>query len=543
MKMELDLPFIYKRLCQCSSPEEFDELACETLRTIGLWRLNSYLTKAQSDFVVALASLLVPKRYKNPFKKVISGSNVIIEGTECLGLINFAETLSSHGRHLYGLVILYAISYLAKEIQFSEKEFDFSGYLKQVASPIESKIALQRVVKGYSDPKWRIPITGSEGNLGMVGILAPWIILLKHDIRHHEIFKRDVFKGPSDIVSISKNQYIETIIHEIYHFWQSISCSFLYKLSLYYFDIMRTIKEYLSISEDKDLIKAPIKISLPKLNLYVSPKTKIDNINWVYLVEGMATYQETRFVLQYSNQAHDLEDYLDKKYPDPEYKEAYEFTSKIIGKQRAFNYFPAICFYSLCTNDPVDSFSKILNISNYLEPVVKMKDAVKNIRGLIKNKLSLKYETALSCSNQYRSHPILVNYLNQIEKQFPEDHEFPFIFPVDYSNETVLAKFFMPPLIFHSHGLVKMALGIEIDTAKTLALSAAMIGASRIMIYPELSESFVLACPYKNCPYWGLKVCNKYYYFPHDWHECDFPDLFEEIFKWKLNNVFENYLT
>lgn len=163
-------------------------------------------------------------------------------------------------------------------------------------------------------------------------------------------------------------KYLETIIHEMFHFFQIVTSGYMYNYSL---DITNEMVD-LYFSKNKTLAKYFISGNFPKSTTHLINLTKKindfeqNNLAPIHLMEGMALFAQCMH--KTNKQGNDLisPEYFLKvinfynRY-NKIYSSAYTSLCNAIGNENAFFIFPSLVYYCLQLSRPAYAFVIIKN--------------------------------------------------------------------------------------------------------------------------------------------------------------------------------------
>jgi hypothetical protein len=194
----------------------------------------------------------------------------------------------------------------------------------------------------------------------------------------YEEFNR-IKRGNESRRSRSDKDLIEAISHETFHFLQMCTTGFLYSFAL---DLYESIKQCVPKDiKDPSEIDAACVPSEVRKNLNFALERLYhegpEGLSILSIVEGAALLFQKR-LHWIGISAEGFEEILDQSAPSKEYKDAYNFAAKCLGKEDAFNSYPLISNLALSdTNNPVSTFVSLckkaagdgIRVGNEMDPV------------------------------------------------------------------------------------------------------------------------------------------------------------------------------
>lgn len=373
----------------------------------------------------------------------------------------------------------------------------------------------------------------------------------------------DIFDGSSSgdataEVPLEYRDYASTRTHEGIHFIQALTSSYIYRNACLLWEEIKSCIEQVKSLPKGTSVTLPIQLNSKIHSLLTNMRRKstnlstptISGISPLDIIEGAAVYITSRIHqphLKYEDFGRELENnYGDKIHRV--YTDAYLLTEWYLGKS-TFDIFSVICYLSLCSYDPGDTFCKYvraLGRSGVIREYERLSSQdIINV-GLhygIKELKTAPQEIEIS-----GEHPVLFPYIKNIIDSFQVG--FPFVEfasrPYE-SNDIEIFRIMSPPLIRQrgGRGIVScklptflpphLAEGVDwTDNINLIAQISSISGAVMAML---MTGQYYLQCPHHECPYYELRLCNSHIYVPDRFELCSFPILFERIMGLPLKDI------
>jgi len=202
----------------------------------------------------------------------------------------------------------------------------------------------------------------AEEEYGVFDLASGLICLNFSTDEWDEIPWQEIGEGSVVISNLSERRRdaVGTFYHEYFHFLQSISCGFLYRIAC---QILAVIVKHSINLEGTDInsyhnLKVLEKIR-EKISKVLIPLRAIHgSISALHIVESSAYFSELRMTSQVNNHKQMMEVLSSSKFGD-EYTGCYRLADNLVG-ELAFDYFAHACAFALCFKTPAKYFPSII---------------------------------------------------------------------------------------------------------------------------------------------------------------------------------------